>query len=117
MSQNSLPTDPLDGLLSDFFKSKMRQPWPTAPATAFSEPASARVAHGNRARYTLAASVAFLLGICWYFSNGTPTGDRPAPNPGSGILDKGSATMPKEFEKSKKATEPKVGLPTGPMLN
>ena len=36
---------------------------------------------------------------------------------GPGLLDDGSAKMPKEFEKTKKAKDPMGGLPTGPMLN
>lgn len=104
-------TEPVDDLLSDFFKSKLRQPWPPAPSTA--EPSSLLAARcapqSNRARVTLAASVAILLGACWYFSNGPQPAERGKPDPGgSGILDKGSAKMPKEFEKPKKAE---------PMLN
>ena len=74
----------------------------------------------NRARYTLAASVAILLGTCWYLSNGSNTGNQPAPKAGPGgpdILGKGSATMPDEFKKEKKAKDPMGGLPAGPILN
>ena len=113
MSQ-PLPPDRIDALLSGFYKSKLPSPWPAAPA--FAEPAKPRLAApSSRARYTLAASVAFLLGTCWYLSNGNPSADRPASKPApeaSGILDEGSAKMPKEFEKAKKKE-----LPTGPMLN
>ena len=122
MSQNPLPHDAVDDLLSDYFKSKMRQPWPAAPAAASAEPSALHAARhadrGNRSRYTLAASVALLIGICWYFSNGSQPGERalkPAPS-SPGILDDGSAKMPKEFEKTKKAKDP-MGLPSGPMLN
>ena len=114
MSQTTLPPEKVDDLLSDYFKSKMRQPWPTAPATASIEPSTRRTAtQSNRARYTLAASVAILLGACWYFSNGSRP-ERVSPQtPGTpGILNDGSAKMPKEFEKTKKANGP-----TGPMLN
>jgi len=108
MSQTTLPPDserPIDDVLSDFFKSKLPQPWPAAPRTA--EPASLlasrrATAQNNRARLTLAASVAILLGTCWYFSNAPQPAERSKPAPGnSGVLDKGSATMPKEFEKPK----------------
>lgn len=96
--------DRTDDVLSDYFKSKLRHPWPPAPATAHAEPARAPAAagQGTRARVTLAASVALLLGTCWYLSNGTPTAGRAAPQPGvaGGIdLGKGTATQPKEFEK------------------
>ena len=110
MSQ-PLPPDRIDDLLSGFYKSKLPSPWPAAPA--FAEPAKPRMAApSNRARYTLAASVALLLGTCWYLSNGLPTGERPANKPATvpGILGDGSAKMPKEFEKKKE-------LPSGPMLN
>lgn len=113
MSQ-PLPPDRVDDLLSGFYKSKLPSPWPAAPS--FAEPAKLRMAApSNRARYALAASVALLLGTCWYLSNGPPTGDRPSTKPaagGTGILEEGSAKMPKEFEKAKKKE-----LPTGPMLN
>lgn len=95
----STPPDALDRLLSDFFKGQMKRPWPAAPATSAGlngkpvgivEPASLlgarnatsrpELAHprvvtaspepGSRARLTLAASVAILLGSCWYLSNG-----------------------------------------------
>ena len=112
MSQNSV-----DDLLSDFFKSKMRSPWPAAPTTQSAEPSSLRAArrasHGNRARVTLAASVAILLGTCWYLSNGSQPAERGSAKPAvPGILDDGSAKMPPEFKKDKKAN-----VPTGPMLN
>ncbi len=100
---NTLPTraespDTLDRLLTDFFKSQLKQPWPNAPATfvTATEP-SAQVATGPRdqirphitrdntarARFTLAASVVLLLGTCWYLSNGFQPGRSPgagAPN-------------------------------------
>lgn len=119
MSQTTLPSDKLDDLLSDFFKSKLRQPWPAAPTTHSAEPSALHAARrtasqGNRARVTLAASVAILFGACWYFSNGSNTDRAPTPVPS--ILGDGSATMPKEFEKTKKI-EPMGGLPGGPMLN
>ncbi len=110
MSQ-PLPPDRIDDLLSGFYKSKLPSPWPAAPA--FAEPAKLRMAApSNRARYTLAASVALLLGTCWYLSNGLPTGERPANKPATvpGILGDGSAKMPKEFEKKKE-------LSSSPMLN
>ena len=110
-------SDKIDDVLSDFFKSKMRHPWPAAPVAASVEPARRPAAYadqGNRARFTLAASVAILIGTCWYFTNGSNT-DRVAPKAdGPSILGEGSAKMPKEFEKK---AAPKPALPTGPMLN
>jgi hypothetical protein len=115
---NTTPTktaapDELDRLLSDFFKSQLKQPWPKAPvpSAAASEPselATARSAEAPRrqptttttrdntarARFTLAASVALLLGTCWYMSSGFNPGERPAPVPatnGGGMLDDSGA--------------------------
>ncbi len=104
----------LDQLLSDFFKSQLKQPWPKAPvpvAHATVEPSelvatrtteSPRNAPAKfrdntaRARFTLAASVALLLGTGWLLTNGYEPGTRPAgcPTPaisGPGMLSGGSA--------------------------
>jgi len=103
---NTLPTNPetpdeLDRLFSEFFKGQLRKPWPKAPvppgASATAEPselAAARVAEAPRnhpspasrdntarARFTLAASVALLLGTCWTLSNGFQPGERPGQAP------------------------------------
>jgi hypothetical protein len=97
----------LDRLLSHYFKSKMQQPWPKAPATPsrMSEPSALAASRtganapleaprnqpvsssdprngGNKSRYTLAASVAVLLGACWALSNGFQPGAVPAGNNG-----------------------------------
>ena len=94
MSENNL-----DDVLGDYFKSQMPKAWPPAPRTA--EPARVRrPASNNRARYTLAASVAILIGACWYFSTGSQPAERGKPA-APGILQDGSAKMPKEFEKPK----------------
>lgn len=89
--------DELDRLFSEFFKAQLRHPWPNAPVPAAtatpSEPSelvAARAADGPRnaptaprrdgtarARFTLAASVALMLGTCWYLSNGFQPGARP----------------------------------------
>ncbi|MFO0805251.1 MAG: hypothetical protein U0791_19275 [Gemmataceae bacterium] len=102
MSQMPLPHDPVDDVLSDYFKSAMPKAWPAAPRTA--EPSitiSARSsASGNRARFTLAASVAIALGLGLYFANGPQPAARPAPGKPA-LLPDGSAKMPKEFEKPK----------------
>jgi hypothetical protein len=98
-----LPDDELDKLFSDFFKSQLKQPWPKAPmptasatASATAEPSTLVASRAEtprntpaksrdnvaRARFTLAASVALMLGTCWYLSNdlqpgGTPSGNTP----------------------------------------
>lgn len=101
---NTLPSKPekpddLDRLLSEFFKSELKKPWPKAPGTGApksepSELAAARTAEAPRnqpspsardntarARFTLAASVALLLGTCWYLSNGFQPTASPGPAP------------------------------------
>jgi hypothetical protein len=118
--------DALDRLLGDFFKGQMKQPWPPAPHTgSFAEPAlrNAVPDHGLRSRLTLAASVAILLGSCWYLTSDSPGGSRGGTNqPGSGgtlrmndlkaepgkggILDK---------VKEIKATQPKTDPADAPM--
>src|SRR5262249_44048814 len=90
-AMNEKPThtdDALDGLLAHFFNAQFQKHWPAAPVVvASATPAAPRnesPAHdsGNRARYTLAASVALLLGTCWTLSNGFQAGERPAgPSP------------------------------------
>jgi hypothetical protein len=103
---HGIQEDSLDRLLSGYFKSKMKQPWPAAPATPsrmpMSEPSvlaatrtSATAAvetprnqpaaagssrdGGNKSRYTLAVSFAVLLGTCWYLSNGSQPNERVGP--------------------------------------
>lgn len=115
-------SDGLDQLLGDFFKSQMKQPWPTAPLPVQSEPStlvairnspSAKVGdHTTRARVTLAASVALMLGTCWYFAGDVQPNQRgitgkPA-NSGTINLDNGTAGDPPALEhiKKDKATKP-----------
>jgi hypothetical protein len=98
MSKTNLSDDSLDAMFSTFFKAQVKHPWPVAPApSAHSEPSSlaaARAAQveaprnqpvvagrdaGNKSRYTLAASVALLIGTCWTLSSGFQSADRAAP--------------------------------------
>ena len=109
------PADPLDRLLADFFQSQLKQPWPLAPTTPSTEPAAlvasrdsktTRRDSNRQSRYTLAASVALLLGICWLFSSGFAPGVRPAigPAPTGGMLKDAGASDPaavKELRKDK----------------
>lgn len=104
MNANPLPNSPdaLDALLSDFFKAQLKKPWPKAPlpegarAAEPSELATARAAEAPRnapspqrdstarARFTLAASVALLLGTGWFLADGFQPGPRPGANPVTG---------------------------------
>ena len=119
MSQTLQDADGIDRLLSDFFKSKMPHPWPAPPVPpgALAEPSTLAAARddrrerearpaassGNRARYTLAASVALMLGACWYLSTGANPAGKPAspvaPGTGTDFLSPGSAKLPEPFEK------------------
>lgn len=84
------PPDGLDRLLSDYFKNELPKPWPAPRAIA--EPAAPRPRRdaGSRSRYTLAASVAALIGLGVYLSAGTPAGQ--APNAGKpDLLNKAEA--------------------------
>jgi hypothetical protein len=93
MTPNS--PDDLDRLLSDFFKAQMKNPWPNAPLAQTAEPselatrpeaprnepAPARRDQTARAKFTLAASVAFLLGTAFYMSDGYAPTARPVAQP------------------------------------
>jgi hypothetical protein len=107
--------DDLDRLLSEFFKAQLKQPWPNAPVPAAkptepselvaqraadtprNTPSPSRRDNSARARFTLAASVALMLGTCWYLSNGFQPGSRPvvAPPGKSGLLPESGAGGPK----------------------
>jgi hypothetical protein len=127
--RNGPVEDSLDRVLSDFFKAQMKNPWPAVPATIVSEPSvlvAARNASadaprnqpsatsppaardsGSKARYTLAASVALLLGTCWYLSNGFQPTERPRTGPsntpsGPGLFEKGTAGNPAALEELRK---------------
>ena len=108
---DAAPPDDLDRLLSDFFKSQLKRPWPNAPFTApVAQPSELAVSRpteaprnrpgpasrDTRARLTLAASVALMLGTCWYLSSGFQPGERPtvAPTlpPGPQLLRDGGAS-------------------------
>lgn len=98
MSTANLSDDSLDAMFSAFFKAQVKHPWPAAPTpNTHSEPSSRAAARsaqvdaprnqpaaaardsGNKSRYTLAASVALLLGATWTLSSGFQSADRPAP--------------------------------------
>jgi hypothetical protein len=132
------PVDDLDRLLGEFFKSQLKQPWPAAPvvmttaiepsvlaatrapevAAPRNQPAASRDP-GSRARYTLAASVALLLGTGWFLSNGFQPGERPAPsaptNSTPGMLGGGTAGNPEALknlrEDKAKNGDPKTVIP------
>jgi len=88
MTPNS--PDDLDRLLSDFFKAQMKNPWPNAPLAQSAEPSEratrpaappARRDGTVRAKVTLAASFALLLGTAFYLSDGYAPAPRPNAQP------------------------------------
>jgi hypothetical protein len=99
--------DELDLLFSEFFKAQLKEPWPKAPVPTAEPselaappstlaPANAPAARdaSARARFTLAASVALVIGASWFLSNGfqgTRGGNAPAPNGGPGMLQESGA--------------------------
>jgi hypothetical protein len=138
---NPKTPDELDRLFSGFFKAQLKHPWPNAPlppagnAVEPSELVAARSAGATqnvptptrteaaydstaRARFTLAASVALMLGTCWYLSNGFESGTRPiqgAPNSSSPMLQDSGADASKHIplqqigaDKAKENPGPKV---------
>lgn len=133
MSQTTHPPDELDELLSDYFKAKLPHPWPAAPVppAAVAEPASVVAARsapvtadsGRRARLTLAASVALLLGTCWFLSGDGQPGRRAATRPAPGepnVINQGTAKMPEVFDKArgdkaKNTTDPMKGFQPPPV--
>jgi hypothetical protein len=67
------PDDHLDRLFADYFRANMPANWP-APPRPWDEPVSPAAAPiagdpATRSRWALAASVALLLGGCWYLGN------------------------------------------------
>jgi len=96
---SKITEDNLDQLLSGFFKAALPTPFPPARCLVLRDempmPLSTITTPNRRAlsrsRLSLAASVALLLGGCWYISNqiGTQV-DRPTVGKGEG-----SAKVPK----------------------
>jgi hypothetical protein len=126
MSQTTMPPDALDQALADFFKAQMPRQWPAAPVTAHATPparATPRTDTLTRARLTLAASVALLLGTGWYLASGSSQAVRGPAKPGAGaapdFIGPGSAKMPGEFDrkadKAKATNDPMSGFQPGPI--
>jgi len=70
--------DAMDQILFRFFQAELPRSWPmpplveTQPSTLVAErAASAERASGATSRWALMASVALLMGVCWYAGSGT----------------------------------------------
>jgi hypothetical protein len=80
--QPNVPGDEVDRLLGEYFQAQMPAKWPPAPTPA-NEPArsarpdiSRRPDPATKSRWALAASVALLIGSCWYLSGQATNGHR-----------------------------------------
>ena len=138
MNQSHFTPEALDPVLSEFFRSRMRSPWPPAPvpASAVAEPVGidrnpssrpravspGQANSASRARLTLFASVALLLGTGWYLSDSGPAVERATKRSGTGggpnVLPDSIATTPAEFrpnqqDKAKKTQDPMTGFQPG----
>jgi hypothetical protein len=121
----------VDQLLSAFFQAQLPSRWPAAPVVGNHVPSTALAVRGivqtvdqttrqgqivspggTRARWTLVASVAILLGGGWLLLNGFEVGPRPSSpaldHRGAGLLEAGTAANPKALEtlRESKATQP-----------
>lgn len=105
---NRIPTpqdDQVDRLLTTFYRSEMPANWPAAPEPWATQttPATNRKSHSSsRSRWALAASVALLIGGCWYASGHMTDGKKRA-----GLnLDGGDANLEhiKKIDKDKPKT-------------
>ena len=81
-TRNSNPSgDNLDRLFSAYFEAELPAKWPSAPRP-WADKAQVKPAHpadpAERSRWALAASVAILLGGCWYLT-GQLTDSKPRP--------------------------------------
>jgi len=79
--QPNLPGDEVDRLLGAYFRAQMPAKWPGAPQTTGGSRHPARqTARGTdpatKSRWALAASVALLIGSCWYLSGQATNGHR-----------------------------------------
>lgn len=80
--QPNVPGDEVDRLLGAYFRAQMPAKWPAAPTptNAPAGPTRPEPARGadpaTKSRWALAASVALLIGSCWYLSGQATSGHR-----------------------------------------
>ena len=124
MNRADFTPDSLDPMLSEFFRSRMPSPWPTAPIPASRMVEAAGPGHSlatppqlprsrpqpgswansranSRAKLTLFASLALVLATGWYLSEGIPVGANRSGIPATGgenVLPASTATTPAEFQ-------------------
>jgi hypothetical protein len=98
--------DEIDRLLTAYYRSEMPANWPEPPRP-WTEPARIARTSGtssNRSRWALAASVALLIGGCWYLS-GQITDGRPKKDL---RLEEGTANPPKVIKDHLPKPDPKM---------
>jgi hypothetical protein len=105
---NNTSDEPVDRLLGDYFKAQLPAHWPPAPRTDRARPANRQTTDpAARSRWALAASVAVLVGGCWFLSSALDNG-----NARKGVsLETGSANSKANSDQLKPKAEPKVGMP------
>ncbi|MBO0699828.1 MAG: hypothetical protein J2P46_15630 [Zavarzinella sp.] len=79
--QPNVPGDEVDRLLTAYFRAQMPAKWPAAPVPSggISPPARQNAVPTDptaKSRWALAASVALLIGSCWYLSEKATDGHR-----------------------------------------
>jgi hypothetical protein len=101
------PANDPDRLFAAYFKDQLPAEWPACPRPSAEMARPAATASGDpaaRSRWALAASVAILIGGCWYLSGQVHDGKaRPGFNP-----EGGGANVKLLKEMGKKNTEPKM---------
>jgi hypothetical protein len=98
--------DNLDRLFSAYFQAELPAKWPAAPRPwadrAHVKPANTTDDPATRSRWALAASVAILLGGCWYLSGQLSNGK------GKAGLDLNDSSATPKHVKDLGKTPPKV---------
>jgi len=99
----------IDRLLSGFFKAELPDPFPPLKLSAGRAELAMPVVSGNsdrasimKSKLSLAASVALLLGGCWYLSGQIST----PPERSSFGKGEGSAKVPKELKAKENPAQP-----------
>ena len=97
MTTSDLKADDPDRLFSEYLKGQVPNPWPACQVLSRLPEPAGRVATPRagqaRSRLVLAASVAGLLGLGLFLSNGTSPQPAPVPRPSTdpGLLDSATA--------------------------
>jgi hypothetical protein len=85
------PDDEVDRLFTAYFQGQLPDRWPNPPHPRAEKAQPIPTASGDpaaRSRWALAASVALLIGSCWYLSGHVTDGKaKPGFNPDGGAAD------------------------------